>query len=307
MIEFHRQKEAIIFNLEDSYARSRRVRGKHPRPLGSLKFYLVGQVVNGGQRNFAAPLEMIMTNNNSGYHLFFGQVKWPDRFARHALKEGRRYVVRVESSFYQVIERADIDWPMKQPVEPYFFDLAPGYDYPFPTEGTLGGAVGQTLLRGALLSSGGEGIAGGTVRVQNKSNVYSTDRTGKWVLVFPDGQASGNVTVDVALSNPPSQFQVTDVHIERGLTRGLMQTALQGRVMTAAGVGIGGATIEVSNQQGQARTRSDGRWFYYFPLNQPAATVSVTARLPDGRTKTQPNVKVQPQETSKEAVVFQFP
>ena len=306
MIEFHRLEDAIVFDLEDSYARSRRVSGKHPRPRGSLKFYLAGQVLNGVRQNFAEPLEMSVINNNSGYHLFFGKVKWPDKSARHALTKGNRYVVRVESEFYQVVERDDIEWPLPQPFTPYFFDLDPGYAYPFPTESTLAGGLGLTLLRGALLSPDGEGIASATVRVQNQSNTYRTDQTGKWVLVFPDSQASGNVMVDVALSSPPSQFQVAGVNIERGRTSGLRQTALRGHVVTPAGVGIGGAIIEVSNHPGQAGTRNDGSWFYYFPLNQPSAAVTVTARLPDGRTQTLTNVQVQSQETSP-VTAFQFP
>jgi hypothetical protein len=85
----------------------------------------------------------------------------------------------------------------------------------------------------------------------------------------------------------------------------LPQTALSGRVVNQSGVGIGGATMTVDALQGQSKTRSDGSWFYYFPLNQAQAAVAVTARLPDGRSQTRPNLTVQPKETTPVAV-FQF-
>jgi hypothetical protein len=298
--------DAMIFNLEDVFARERRARGRHPRPLGAVKFLLVGRVVNGAREDFKPPLEMIIKNSSSGYHLFFGRIKSADRYARRALVDGTRYVVRVESDFYQPIERDDILWPIPRPVDPYSFDLRPGYAYPFPKESSLGGGLGPTLLRGALLSPGGEGIAGATLRVQNQSNDYHTDRTGQWVLVFPDNQASGNVTLDILSADPPTQIQVPNVTVRRGLETGLAQTALSGRVVNQAGVGIGGAIITVDASQGESKTRGDGSWFYYFPLDQAQITVAVTARLSDGRSQTRPNLTVQPKETTPVAV-FQFP
>jgi hypothetical protein len=111
--------------------------------------------------------------------------------------------------------------------------------------------------------------------------------------------------LDISLPDPPTQIQVPDVVVRQGRETGLPQTALSGRVVNQSGVGIGGATMTVDALQGQSKTRSDGSWFYYFPLNQAQAAVAVTARLPDGRSQTRPNLTVQPKETTPVAV-FQF-
>ena len=42
------------------------------------------------------------------------------------------YAVRVESQYYQVAERTDIFLP--RPDAAYFFDLEPGFAYPFPSQ-----------------------------------------------------------------------------------------------------------------------------------------------------------------------------
>jgi hypothetical protein len=294
----------MVFDLEDAFGRERGVRGPHPHALGPVKFLLAGRFVNGVRVDFGSPLEMIIKNNPSGYHLFFGLVKSADMSVRRALVEGTRYIVRVESSFYQVVERDDILWPMPHPVTPYFFDLQPGYAYPFPRESGLGGGLGPTLLRGALLTSGGEGVAGATVRVQNRPGEYRTDRTGQWVLAFPDSQSFGNVILDISAPDTSTQIQVIAM-VEQGRDARLRQTALSGRVVSRSGIGLGGATIEVGSLQGRSKTRGNGNWFYYFPLDQAAKTVAVTARLPDGRSQTQSNIQVRPRETTP-VPVFQF-
>jgi hypothetical protein len=192
-----------------------------------------------------------------------------------------------------------------RPVSPYFFDLQPGYSYPFPAESTLGGGLGPTLLRGALLRADGEGIANATLRVRNGSNAYRTDSTGKWVLVFPDTQVTENVTLSVSLTDPVREIQVENIPVIRGRETGLPLTALEGRVLTRAGAGISGAVIEIGAPPSKSKARGDGSWFYYFPLDQPASVVAVTARLPDGRSLTHSEIAVQPRITTP-VPVFQF-
>jgi len=315
--ELIRLTDALIFDLEDAFARARGVRGRHPRPLGNVKFLLVAQFVNGVRHDFSPPREMIVKKNPSGYHLCFGlsrtanatgrrgRISAGDEVERRVLVEGTTYVVRIESDFYQLIEHDDIVWPVIDPHEPYFFDLQPGYAYPFPEESRLGGGLGSTLLRGALLAPGGEGIAGARIGVQGGTEEYRTDQTGQWVLVFPDDKASGNLTLEITQPGAPVPFQVPNVLVVQGRETGLPLTVFKGRVVNASGVGIGGATIEIDVLAETARTRSDGSWLYYFPPGQAAVLVAVTARLPHGRSQTQSNIQVQPRQTTPVAV-FHF-
>jgi hypothetical protein len=213
------------------------------------------------------------------------------------------YVIRVEGQFYQRTERTDIALPTQDTL--YVFDLGPGYAYPFPTESTVPGGQGPTLLRGSVHRPNGEGIAGTTVQVVGQSNMYWTDDTGQWALVFPDSQLSGDVTV--RLTSPDgASVDVANVPIVRGRQASLAQTALRGWVQSGAGVGISGAVIQVSGHPESTMAARDGRWFYYFRLNQAADTVSITAILPDGRSQTQSNIQVQPRATVV-VPTFRFP
>jgi hypothetical protein len=292
--ELRRQTAILIFDLEDRYARERGVRGRHPRPIGPIKLCVVGRMVGGVRQVIDPSLELVVRRNASGYHLFFGVVRLPDGTSHEAALAAGTYVVRVESRFYQWAEREDIVLPESE--TPYFFDLEPGYAYPFPSESSLPGGRGPTLLRGSLHRPDGQAIAWVTIQVVGQSNTYRTDDTGQWALVFPDTQPTGNVTVRFELPDGTVE-NVANVPIVQGRETGLAQTALRGWVLTDAGVGIPRATVRVSGYPAQTTTGSDGSWFYYFGLNQPADTVSVTAVLPDGRSRTQSNVLVQPRAT----------
>src|SRR5712691_1374694 len=256
--ELHRLSATLIFDLEDSYARNRGVRGRHPRPIGPVTFFLVGQMLGGGRQDFAQPLALSVTRNPSGYHLFFGTLELPDGTTYQAALSAGTYVVRVESRFYQQAELEDIEVP--DAMHPSFFDLAPGYAYPFPTESTLPGGRGPTLLRGSLHYSDGRGIARATLQVAGQSNAYRTDDTGQWVLVFPDTQPTGTVTVHIEMPDGTMK-DVANVPLVRGRDTGLMQTALRGWVLTNAGVGLHRATIRASGHPGYTLTGTDGSWF----------------------------------------------
>jgi hypothetical protein len=254
----------------------------------------MGEIDGGSRQDFDAPRELVVKRNLDGYRLFFNQIIFPDgQRVQTALADGV-YVVRVESQFYQPTEREDVVLP--EPEQPYLFDLRPGYAYPFPQESSLGGGRGPTLLRGSLHHPNGEGIAGAMIEVVGQSNVYVTDDTGQWVLVFPDTQPTGAVTVRVEHPDGTTE-NVTGVNVTQGRESSLPQTALRGWVLTNAGIGIKGATVRVSGYPSQTATAQDGSWFYYFDLNQAADTVSVTAVRPDGTHLTQSNVQVQPRAT----------
>jgi hypothetical protein len=308
-----------IFDLEDRYRREQQRRGQvyHPRPLGPVTFWLIGETVGGVPTPFSQPMEMVVVENPSGYHLFFGEVKLPsgatsqpdgstsrptgnDHRHRLQLVDGT-YSVRVTSPFYQGQVRDDIIVPMPNPNDsasgaPYFFDLAPGYAYPFPEPypwrpadsaigcpgSTAESASGPTLLRGSLHTFDGQPLEGATIKVETGTRVYeyATDRTGQWVLVFDRAHPTGAVIVQITRPGG-AVVNVAGVCVIRGRETTLHQTALRGWVQRD-GIGVPGATITVSGQLQQTPTRPDGSWYHYFELTQADTIVDVTATLPGG-------------------------
>jgi hypothetical protein len=290
----------VIFDLEDSYARDRGVLGPHPRPIGSVSYLITGQVAAGARQMFVVPLRLITKRNPSGYDLFFGEVVSAGDTVRAGLPDGT-YVVRVEGQFYQPAERDDIVVPSafapKTPdgLKPaWFFDLSPNYAYPFPNSSKLPRGLGPTLLRGVVRAVDGTGVEGATIQVAGHSNSYKTDASGQWVLVFPDTEPSGNVTVHFDL--PDGNARDVVVPLNAGRESSLAPTALRGWAMTV-GTGFPGVKIQVTGQPGEAVSGADGSWSYYFDLNQPARAVTVTAVAPNGRRLTQRRIAVQPQST----------
>ncbi|MCP4660619.1 MAG: hypothetical protein GY856_34905, partial [bacterium] len=87
------RQAAAIFDLEDRYARQRGVRGRHPRPLGKVEFRVLGEVDGESRRDFEQPLEMTVVPNPSGFHLFFNEVRRPERGSRAFLLGEGTYAV----------------------------------------------------------------------------------------------------------------------------------------------------------------------------------------------------------------------
>lgn len=331
MIFERRWSRAVwIFDLEDQYLREhrRRSRSYHPRPIGSLQFWLSGEVVAGVPTPYPEPFEMMMVKNPSGYYLFFGEVRTPSRTTRRpAGREHRRaqqlmpgtYAVRITSVLYQEQVRHDIQVPMPNPNDPmsgtpYFFDLTPGYAYPFPetfsyrddqfvlgcpNQGSVEERPGSpTLLRGGLVTFDGQPLQGAAVQVDvgSRSYTYTTDETGQWVLVFDRTHSTGPVVVRVTPPAGPS-VDVDGVCVIRGRETVLHQTALRGWVQRD-GIGVPGAVVSLTGQAQAATTRSDGSWSYYFPLSQQDTLLNVTATLPrGGPSQTQSGVLVKSRAT----------
>jgi hypothetical protein len=299
--EFQRLTATLIFDLEDSYARSRGLAGPHPRPMGSVAYSIIGRTTAGSRQLFRTPLKLAVKRNPSGFHLFFGELAGaPGESVAAGLSDGT-YIVRVDSQFYQGVERDDIVVPTAfapktsdGPGQPWFFDLSPNYAYPFPDSSTLPGGLGPTLLRGVVRAFDGTGLAGAAIQVVGKSNLYSTDPSGQWVLVFSDAEPSGDVTVHFALADGTARDVV--VPIVQGRDNSLPQTALRGWAM-AAGAGLGGVRIQITGQLEDVISGADGSWFYYFDPNQMARVVSVTAQSPGGRRLTKDRIAVQPRAT----------
>lgn len=307
---FNRIQASLILDPEDAFARQRGVKGPHPRPMGDLRFLVVGEMVNNVRQDFAEPLPMVVRPNGDGYYLFFNQLRYPangsrpERVMNGALNPGT-YVVRVESDFYQPVERDDVDLP--EPAAAWFFDLGPNHAYPFPRESTLGQGLGLTLLRGVVRDPGAEGIADAVVDVPAVPAVpaYTTDKSGQFVLVFPDNPNPLNVTVRVQKPNLPVE-QAANVAVQPGRSNGLAATAFRGRVVNGAGLGIADTRITVAGQPGEARTDGEGVWTYDFGFDPPPANGNVTATLPTGPQQLQPNVPVQARATVL-VPDFQFP
>jgi hypothetical protein len=284
------------------------------------------------------PLELITQYNPSGYALFFGparppagaQITLPQGLFDQTNPPAQPGVARVRSAFYQEQEVVlshqpnvvlppgrNIVLPDQQaatvPASVFSCDLFPGYAYPFPYDSTLTGGRGPTLVRGSVYRADGSGIAQTKVEVTapavNPTPVYWTDETGQWVLPFPDTQPSGAITIQLTVPDGTAAgkvIAVPGVALVQGAVASLRQTALRGSVVDRNSAAIGNVTVTISARVGRRQTTfpdsvttaSDGSWAYYFDLNQPQQTASITATLPDGRTKqVQAGIQVQPQQT----------
>jgi hypothetical protein len=301
------RRAVLVFDPVDRYARDRRLAGPNPRPLGRVAYRLVAQVVGGVRQDLQLPddhpVGLRVVTSRSGYDAFFGTVTLADgRSVLAELPDGR-YVVQAGSPLYQRGERDDILVPPAAPTTAYRFDLEPGYAYPFPVTSTLGQGRGPTLLRGAVHDAAGDGVEGVLVQVPTGSNAYRTDRSGRWVLAFPDSQPAGTVTVRFTFPDG-TVGDAAGVPLRPGVANAVAQTALAGVVL--AGGTPARATVEVVGRTGRAAAGPDGRWLYYLPVDQPAGQVDVRATLTDGRTAVQAGVPVQPLRTNQ-GPVFQFP
>lgn len=291
----HRQRmqsASAIFDLEDRFARERGVRGAHPRPMGSLRIYLIAKVNSGVRTDYREPSELLTIRNPSGYALFFDQLRYRHGDAyRMDIEEGD-YVVAIESSFYQ---RSEHSVHLPASFTPYLIDLEPSFNYPFPSA-SLPNMGSPTLLRGTVHDVSGEGMADVIVQVGGKSNRYVTDASGQWVLVFDAAQVSEEVIVTFQWPDASSS-DVAQVPVERGQSRTLAQAGLRGWVRSRAGAPIADVQIQVAGRAQVSRSADDGSWFYYFDVNQAAQSVSVTARRPGGAALTQDNIQVQSRAT----------
>ncbi|MCI0584197.1 MAG: hypothetical protein L0227_15155 [Chloroflexi bacterium] len=328
-IETRTWTATLILDAEDAFARSRGFAGPHPRPIGGVRFRVVAEMVAGGRRALAEPLELKVTTNDSGYRIFRGEVATSDGSLRAGLLGPGRYEVRADTDFYQPLE-VDIDLPAP-PRVPAFVDLQPDHRYPFrevnrlavpadPTAFACGSssvdrAFGPTLLRGTLHNADATPIDGAIVEAEATpiagatEKVFQwakTDTAGQWVLWFPDTQVTGRQTVRFVLAEGAPPIDVPDVCIARGYETRLGETAIRGDVRRGDGAPIADARIRVSGHPPEVRSRSDGGWSYYFALDQAAETVTVSAELPGGPTLQRPNVAVAPHEMN-DVPTFQFP
>jgi hypothetical protein len=323
----------LIFNVEDQFA-GEWTGLPHQRPLEPLAFWLVARTAPPPDEAYNPPRRLAIRRNPSGYHLFFGKEQLAGGQTRLLDLPDGEYRVRVTSPFYQTVEqtiviplpdlnRMDPDNPdpaRRNPLDAYTLRLWPSAGYPFPDplairpqdanrpcDGTnYPGGAGPTLLRGCLLTAGGQPIVGAGVQVPGATGVVATDAGGNWVLWFPNAAASGRPTsangngshptgpVTVRFTLPDgATVDVPQVCVVRGRAASLQQTGLRGWARRA-GAPVARAVVTVSGQPGSAVTDDAGGWAYYFPLDQGEAVVSVTATPPGGPALTQQNIQVRP-------------
>jgi hypothetical protein len=301
-----------VFDIVDDFARQRGLAGARPRPIGSVRIFLIADHTPGLNRVFPVPTEFVLTVNDHGYAISFGRLLQADGTERAVAFGGGPYLLRVRSDYYQVSDFDHVELPATQAQpEPYEMVLEAGYTYPFPVASTpptaqVGNSVTNALalLRGAALAPDGSGVADAVVTAPTATQ-YRTDTDGQWVLVFADGAPASGL-VDVTVTAPGAgAVTVPRVTVTPAGEAVLPQTALRGRVL-APGTDPATAVVLVDGQPGQGGVRSDGVWAYYFPLTQAATTVTVTATLPGRGTMTVPGVPVTPRSTTA-VPDFSFP
>lgn len=298
------EQAKFIFDVTDAYARDRGVFGLNPRPLEPLSYRFVARLTPAGAVPLEKPFDLMVQENPSGYHLFFGEIRLPDGRFINLGPEGQ-YKLQIKSQFYQRVEM-DVDLASmhqaieaSQKIQPTSIQLLPGYGYPFsysnpyfhdysqplPTQwqehnsaillsNSAGGPKkgGLTLLRGGLFNTLGQGIENAVVRLTpppagNLPYEYVTDESGQWVLVFEQDHISGEVNIQFDIPNE-GVFDIHNVAVVRGRESRLAQTALRGWVLDNQGLGIPNATISVLDQSGNPFAKTsvsgDGGAWFYY-------------------------------------------
>jgi hypothetical protein len=278
-----------IVDLVDAFARGLGTQGDHPRPFGGLRYTIPARVAGAVRTAIDPPIVPVVVRNPSGYDLLFGPT-YPTGSRIGRLAPGD-YVLRVEGPYYQAAEIAitvpDLPGPSS---EPPTTSLLPSYAYPFPDA--------TTLLRGRFAATDGTGVAGVAVAVQGMANgpTYLTDATGEWALAFPEGTASGPVTITLTPPNGPAQNQAAT--IAAGAEAVLGATTLRGLAFDFNALPAAGASVAVAGLAPTSTVGPDGGFVYLFPTTQPAARVTLTVTARDGRVASVPNLSVVPQSTT---------
>jgi hypothetical protein len=272
----------LIFDIVDGYARGRGMGDPDPRPVEPLYFYVIARVVNGVKEPMD-PCELVVTRNQSGYHIFYGTVKMPDGAIWEKVLAPGRYIVLIDTRRYirsqderglprlYRPEEVTVDLPMPDPRDPasntpYRVELFPAPVYPFPhatplrrdftapgscNNANLPVSHGPTLLRGNLHQQDGRPRAGVIIDVPAIPAVtaYTTTADGGWVLFFPEDQATGPVSLRFGVPQADGtvlNVAVPDVCVIHGYECSLSQTALRGWV-TDRGRPVTGFTLQIAS------------------------------------------------------------
>jgi len=306
MMEQLRMREVVmVFDPVDGFAARRNFAGPNPRPFGTIAYRLLARRQGGTRTELDPPLNLVTTGTPSGYDVWLGLVSGPHSGRRWASLEDGDYIVEASSPLYQRLE-ATVTVPL-DPALPGRFELEPGYDYPFPRTSTLSTGRGPTLLSGTVHRNDNDtaALTGITVEVPGQSSIYQTDGNGRWVLVFPDLQPAGPVTVRFTFPAGGGVVNVAGIPLVPGASNATQQTALYGQVL-AADRPARGCAVEVLGRVGQVLADATGAWLYYLDLGEPGGQVAVRVTLPDGRATTLGNVPVQRLQANR-VPTFRFP
>jgi hypothetical protein len=187
--------------------------------------------------------------------------------------------------------------PAGSPPSVLAVDLEAGPDYPFANEvaqanvPAAGRSTGPTLIRGQVLALDGSGLPRIPVAAPAATPAF-TDRTGSWVLVFPDDAPSGPVTVTATIAGGPVAVPTT---IASGRRTVVPQARLRGRAVRQSGAPVAGASISVSGVAGTVTSGADGSWSFALPFGTGLQPTNVTVTAVFGpATRTRAGVGVVP-------------
>lgn len=272
----------------DEFAEVRGTRGPTPAPIPPLRFALIAREEAMVMTPLTEPIELKARSGASGAYIFINEGRTPNE-PWQRLAAGR-YRLAIEGDYYQPLQ-VDIDWPL-QPAAMPAISLRPGYNYPYPDVTLPSERI--TLLRGSVLTGvSGEPVENATVEITNPAGLGPfvsalTDANGAWALAFRHANLNPfDATVTITTpGNPP--VDVLLVPIQPGSDNSLAHTALRGTVLGVSGRPIRDAEVSVDIVPNEfVRSDRDGRWHFYFDINQPDAMgVQVTAAAPNGQNQT---------------------
>lgn len=341
-IEQFNPSPLMALSVVDSLARSLRLNGEFPPPLGEIRCEIL-EITAPVQRTFDPPRVLHTFRNRSGYVVVDGTYTNSTEPSRRWPLGPGTYRVRVRGDYYQDAEFS-LPWPLPagerrinvpqqppQPNDPGSVELLPGPSYPLPDTSASRFQLGPTILRGSALNADGSAIQAIRVEVINMPFLApptlpplgnwpflsaSTDARGDWTLVLPDRRyIDGAPEIPAQPVVKPISVRVHypsgAVTAQRNVTLGsefaLRNTALRGQVLGAGGRPIANAVISTSVNALTSQSRADGVWFLYFDLNQAAvANLTVTATTPSGASATATAVTLRPEATVV-VPTFQFP
>ncbi|MEK6279409.1 MAG: hypothetical protein AABN95_03570 [Acidobacteriota bacterium] len=309
------QTSAWVLGGIDLFAAARTTKKEVPPILGEVNFFITRRLTP-PVAVYDPPLEFISTTNPSGYFLFPGEVRKPDRAGTMMLGPGQ-YRWRVESDYYQTIDFTEV-WPPPEVENKTLYDKAkdlrfvPGPSYPFPEFLLAQRDLAVTLVRGSLLTAGGSPIEGVEVELTAPELgpryegflSCKTDRRGDWVISFvekvrpePMDELPKLDESKIHVNLPAGGAYDIDLAITPSTENAVRQTALRGRVVKPGGIGLSNVKVTTSVAAGESRSKADGQWFFYFELRQAGGAVTVTALSPDGLTKNA-QTQIEPRTTS---------
>lgn len=294
---------ALVFDPHDWYAETFLAPGEVKRPGGLVRVLLTPETPINWL--FRGEAELVTVSSPAGFVAFFDlarallpptgedteQVPQAIDPPRRVELAAGKYQVRVLCPGYQEAVMA-LTRPGDQSIRVV---LLPGPTYPFPTGRRPNSLLGPTLIRGTVVDTAGRALPNVSVEAPALLRQSLTDAAGQWVLVLdPDNDLTLKPTTPVklifgggaGLTIPAFDFVV-------GQETSFPLTSLRGEVRGRDGSPLGAAVVSVDGFAPTSRSRSDGAWAYFFPLDsprlpprtgEPVVTVKVVAT--DGRTGT---------------------